>query len=42
VVMLFRADNPEAARAFTGSPDAREAAEISGVIGVPEVSLLSE
>ncbi len=42
VVMLFRADDPEAARAFTGSPDAREAAEVSGVIGVPEVSLLSE
>jgi len=42
VVMLFRADKPEAARAFTSSPGAREAAEVSGVIGVPEVSLLSE
>ena len=42
VVMLFRADNPEAARAFTSSPDAAQAAQTSGVIGVPEILLLSE
>jgi hypothetical protein len=42
VVMLFRADDPEAARSFTSSPDAAQAAQISGVIGAPEVSLLSE
>jgi hypothetical protein len=41
VVMLFRADDPDKARAFTGSPKADESAQISGVIGVPEVSLLS-
>jgi hypothetical protein len=42
VVILFGVDDPEAARAFTGSPDARKSARTSGVIGVPEISLLSE
>jgi hypothetical protein len=42
VVMLFRADAPEAARAFTESPDAAQAARSSGVLGVPEISLLRE
>jgi hypothetical protein len=42
VVMLFRTDDPEEARAFTGSPDAAQAAPSSGVLGVPEVSLLRE
>jgi hypothetical protein len=42
VVLLFRADDPEAALAFTSSPDAAAAARTAGVIGNPEVSLLSE
>jgi hypothetical protein len=42
VVMLFRADDPEAERAFMSSSDAGQAAQSSGVIGVPEISLLSE
>jgi hypothetical protein len=42
VVMLFRADDPGKARAFTGSPKAGESAKASGVLGVPEVSLLSD
>jgi len=41
VVMLFRTDDPQRAKAFTETPDAREAGEISGVIGVPEILLLS-
>ena len=42
VVMLFRADDPEAARAFTSSPDAAHAAQSSGVLGAPEIFLLEE
>ncbi len=42
VVLLFRVDDPEKARAFTGSPDAGQAAEDSGVVGAAEVLLLSE
>ena len=42
VVLLFRADDLEQARAFTGSPKASESAQVSGVIGLPEVLLLGE
>ena len=42
VVILFRADDPNKARAFTKAPGAREAAAQSGVIGVPEILLLSD
>ena len=42
VVLLFRADDLSKARAFTEAPSAGEAAEISGVIGVPEISFLRE
>ncbi|MGD1147300.1 MAG: hypothetical protein ABR961_05085 [Thermoanaerobaculaceae bacterium] len=42
VVILFRADDPEKARAFTRAPSASEAAEASGIIGTPEISLLSD
>ena len=42
VVFLFRVDDPDKARAFTQAPSASEAAEVSGVIGVPEISFLSE
>ena len=42
VVLFFRADDLGKARAFTEAPSAGEAAEVSGVIGVPEVSWLVE
>lgn len=42
VVLLFRVDDLSKARAFIQTPSAREAGESSGVIGVPEVSFLSE
>lgn len=42
VVLLFRADDPQKARAFTETPNAHEAGQTSGVIGVPEILLLSE
>lgn len=42
VVLLFRADDLSKARAFTGAPEAGEAAQNSGVIGVAELSFLSE
>ena len=42
VVVFFKVDDPGRARAFTEAPAARQAAEDSGLIGVPEVSLLSE
>lgn len=42
VVVMFRIDDPETARAFTQAPEASQAAEESGVIGEPEVLILSE
>ncbi len=42
VVLLFRVDDLSKAKAFTEAPSASEAAESSGVIGVPEISFLSE
>ena len=42
VVMLFRVDDPDRAKAFTEAPSASESAARSGVIGVPEVLLLTE
>jgi hypothetical protein len=42
IVLLFRVEDPAKARAFTEAPSAREAAQTSGVIGQPEVLILSE
>ena len=42
VVFLCRVDDLNKARAFTEAPSAGEAAEDSGVIGVTEISFLSE
>ncbi len=42
VVFLFRVDDLNKARAFTEAPSAGEAGEDSGVIGVTEISFLSE
>jgi hypothetical protein len=42
VVLLFRVHDLDRARAFVEAPSASESAEISGVIGVPEISFLSE
>ena len=42
VVTLFRVDDPGKARAFTEAPTAAEHADSSGVIGVPEISWLTE
>ncbi len=42
VVLLFRVDDLSRARAFITTPSASEAAEISGVLGTPELSFLSE
>ena len=42
LVYLFALKDPNAAMAFTKTPDAREAGEISGVIGEPEILILSD
>jgi len=42
IVLLFRADDLKKARAFTEAPSASESAQNSGVIGVPDISFLSE
>jgi hypothetical protein len=42
VVMVFRVHDLEKAKAFTQTPAAREAADLAGVIGKPEVLYLSE
>lgn len=42
VVLLFRADDLNKARAFTQAPDAGKAAQVSGVIGVPEILFLND
>lgn len=42
VVLLFRVDDVRKAKAFTEAPSANEAAESSGVIGVPEILFLRE
>jgi len=42
VVMFFKVDDLEKARAFIQTPSASEAAKCSGVIGTPEVLFLSE
>ena len=40
IVYLFALKDPNAAKAFTETPDAREAGETSGVIGEPEILIL--
>lgn len=42
VVILFKVDDLKKARAFTESPNAGKAAQISGVIGVPKILFLSD
>ncbi len=42
IVLLFRADDLNKAKAFTQNPDASDHGEKSGVIGVPEILWLSE
>ncbi len=42
VVLLFRAEDLNKAKAFTEAPDASESAQNSGVIGVPEILFLTE
>ncbi len=42
LVLLFKVDDVVKARAFTQVPSASESAETSGVIGVPEISILSD
>ena len=42
ILMLFRADDPTRARAFTQTPGAREAKDTSGVIGSPEILILED
>jgi hypothetical protein len=42
VVMLFRVDDLDKAKAFTQAPSASQAAKTSGVIGTPEILFLSE
>ncbi len=42
VVLLFRADDLDKARAFTEAPSASESAQSSGVIGEPEILFLTE
>lgn len=42
VVLLFSVDDLDKARAFTQAPEARQAGEDSGVVGVPELLFLRE
>lgn len=42
VVMLFRVDDLNKAKAFTQAPSAAEAGKTSGVVGTPEMMYLSE
>lgn len=42
IVLLFRADELNKARAFAEAPDARESAQNSSVIGLPEILFLDE
>ena len=42
VVMLFRIDDLDKANAFLNAPEAEAAADISGVIGTPEVLYLND
>jgi hypothetical protein len=42
VVMLFKADDPGKAKAFTETPDANKAGQESGVIGKAEILILSD
>ncbi len=42
VVMLFRVSDMEKAHAFMNAPEAAEAARESGVIGTPEVMILTD
>ena len=42
LVYLFRVDDLEKMRAFTESPEAAEAGRASRVIGVPEITLLTD
>lgn len=42
VVCFFRVDDTDRARAFTETPQSRQAQEESGVVGKPEVLLLDE
>jgi hypothetical protein len=42
VVMFFSVADIDKARAFTGAPEARQAADLSGVLGTPELLLLSD
>jgi len=42
IVLLFRVDDLNKAKAFTQNPDASDHGEKSGVIGVPEILWLSE
>lgn len=42
VVMLFRVDDPDKARAFTETPAAQDAGRQSGVVGPAEVLLLHD
>ena len=42
VVMLFRAEDLDKARAFTETPAASDSAESSGVVGAVEILFLSD
>ena len=42
VMMLFRLDDPQKAKAFTEAPEAYQAASESGVIGEPEVRIYTD
>lgn len=42
LVLLFRADDLARARAFVEAPAASQAGEAAGVIGVPEISFLTD
>lgn len=42
VVLFFKVDDLGKAKAFTEAPGASEAADVSGVIGAPEILFLEE
>ena len=42
ILLLFRISDVEQARAFVRSPNAAESADVSGVVGTPEILFLDE
>ncbi|MGD1005928.1 MAG: hypothetical protein ABR980_01695 [Ignavibacteriaceae bacterium] len=42
IVCLFKIDDLDKAKAFTNSPNSQKSAELSGIIGIPEILFLDK